>query len=146
VRVDWVVPCRYAETPGDGTATILGGGTDTFWVAELPAEIAIFLAMRVAGTEDEWRDETHSLSIKLVRPDLAEEVTLSGDLRIEQFSPLKQPGWEAGMLIPALQRWIAREYGLYTLEVFIDDRRQKSVPISIRDAADLRREASGGVP
>jgi hypothetical protein len=154
LRLDWVVPCRYAEAPGDGTATILGGGTDTFWVVELPVDIVLFLAIRVVDPEDEWRDEQHTFSIKLVRPDRAEEVMLSGPLHTEELPALRQPGWETGMLIPALQRWHAEEFGLYTLELYIDDRRHKSVAIRVRHASELteRQEPqpeqprSGGTP
>jgi hypothetical protein len=141
LRLDWVVPCRYAESPGDGTLTILGGGTDTFWIEDeaLPLPFAVFLAMRVVGPEDEWTgDEEYTLSVRLVRPDVEEESLIGPfPLRMEQIPPLKEPGAEAGMVIPAAMTWEAREFGLYTLEVYIGERRQKSVAISVRRSSEL---------
>jgi hypothetical protein len=33
------------------------------------------------------------------------------------------------------------EFGLYTFEIYIDDRRARSLAIHVRDAADLEQEA-----
>jgi Family of unknown function (DUF6941) len=121
--------------------TILGAGLDTFWVPELPAPIGIFLPMRVAAPDDEWQEEGHELSINLVRPDRAEEVMLTIPLQMEQPPPLKTPGAEAGAVIPVVLTWEARDHGLYTLELYIDSRRQRSVAISVRADSELTAQA-----
>ena len=137
MRLDWALSARYAEAPGDGTVTILGGGIDTFWVGELPAPIGIFLPMRVAAPEDEWREEGHELSVRLVRPDRAEEVMLTIPLRMDEAPPLKIAGAESGAVVPLALTWEAADHGLYTFEIYVDTRRQRSVAISVRPGSDL---------
>jgi hypothetical protein len=44
---------------------------------------------------------------------------------------------DAGILIPAAIGWTAEHLGLYTLEIFIDDSRQRSIPVLIRDETEL---------
>jgi hypothetical protein len=57
---------------------------------------------------------------------------------MHETSPLKVPGMEAGALFPAVIQWEATHHGLYTLDVFLDDRRQRSIPVSVRDPAELQ--------
>jgi hypothetical protein len=61
VNIDWVIPCRYAEIH-DNLATIVGGGIDTFWVAELPTPIQLVLVMRLlAMAEEIGPDQKHTV-------------------------------------------------------------------------------------
>jgi hypothetical protein len=115
LRVDWAVPCRYAEAPGDGTANMLGAGIDTLWLPELPVAVAIFLMLRLAGPEDEFREETQ-LEVRVVDPEREETQALSLGFSTEEMPPLKVPGIEAGALVPAVIQWEASHHGLYTLE------------------------------
>lgn len=143
LRLDWVVPCRYAEVGGDGTMSILGAGLDTFWVEEeqLPAPLGVFLATRVAGSEDEW-STPHPLSMRLLRPDLEEEVLLEIPLQMDELPPLKQPGHEAGVVLPLLMQWTAHSHGLYSFELLLDAVRAKSVPINVRPPSELEQAIS----
>lgn len=121
--------------------TLLGAGSDTLWVPadQVPAQVALFLALRVVGPEDEWQEDGHSLAIALRRPDSQETEGLRLSLRMDELPPLKLPGQEPALLLAAHQQWTA-EHGLYTFEIYIDDRRAKSLAISVRDAADLEGE------
>jgi Family of unknown function (DUF6941) len=138
VRLDWVIPCRYAELAGDGTMSVLGAGLDTFWVPEeqLPAPLGIFIATRVAGGEDEWLTP-HAFAVRLVSPDLAQEDLLEIELGMDEMPPLKQPGHEAGTLLPLLMQWEANDFGLYSFDLLLDGNREKSVPVNVRRQSEL---------
>lgn len=118
---------------------IAGAGADTFRLHEsaLPRPTSLFLAMRIAGAEDEWAEGPLHLAITLIRPDLVEDEMLDAELRMREISPFMQPGLEAAMLLPAQLRWEIREFGLYTLEIFVGTRRAKSIPVMVRAADDL---------
>ena len=136
--VAWALPCRFAEATPDGTATIVGAGLDSIWAPEVPADVGLFLMMRIAGPPYEF-EEQHQLSIRLIDPEGTEQEMLSAAFGpMPEPPPLLHPGMDAGVLVPAAVGWSAHAYGLYTLEVFIDGRRQRSVPILVRDAAELQ--------
>lgn len=141
MKVDWAVPCRYAETPGDGTATMLGAGIDSMWLDEIPAEVGFFLMLRITGADYEFESEI-KLEVRLVAPDQDESTILKMGLSMSEMPPLKLPGMDPAMLLPTVMAWEATDYGLHTLDVFIDEHRQRTVAIYIRPASELKPEES----
>lgn len=142
LRLDWAVPCRYAEAASDATATIIGGGIDSFWT-EVPGDIAVFLMLRVVGPPDEFEDQ-HELEIRLVTPRRDEHQVLAGNFVAEPGSrnPLAVPGMEGGSLIPVGVAFTAEEHGLYTLEIYLDTQRLRSIPIAVRSPEELQQQPS----
>lgn len=137
MRVEWLVPCRYAELSSDGTLAIVGAGQDIYFVPDeaLPATLGTFLAVRIVGTESEWIDgQEHLFALKVIHPsDLEEEELLEISLSADEFSPLKLPGYEVPMLIPVIVQFEARTHGDHSLHAFVDgDRLGHVVNISIR--------------
>ena len=134
MRIDWVIPARYAELAGDGTMSILGGGIDTLLLPTraLPTPCEMFLALRVAGTEDEWASGRHGLTATLIFPSGRNEEVMYHRLASSSAPPDRQPGMEIGLLLPAIQRWTASEHGLYTFELTLDGRHASSVSIMVR--------------
>lgn len=148
MRLDWAVPARYAEASGDGTATIIGAGIDSFWLEEVPADIGLFLMIRVAGPRDEFEDD-HVLEIRLVTPERDEQEVLKAGFKAPPGgaqTPLSVPGMEGGLLIPAGVAFQAEEYGFYTLEVYLDEQRLRSIPISVRPPSELQDAQAEGPP
>jgi len=111
LRLDWAVPCRYAEAV-DGTATIIGGGIDSFWPPEVPTDLGVFLMIRIVGPQDEFEEE-HQLEIRLVAPDSAEQQILQANFQAPPGArnPLAVPGMESAMLVPAGVAFRARSTG-----------------------------------
>jgi hypothetical protein len=96
--------------------------------------------LRVAGSEDEFEEE-HNLEVRLIDPERTETNVLAVDFRVPEMPPFKQPGMEAGFLLPAGITSEAGAFGLYTLEIYLDGRRHRSVAIAIRPASDLQQHA-----
>lgn len=134
MRVDWIVPARYAEIASDGTMSILGAGIDTLFIAagDLPARCEMFLALRVAAADDEWGAEDHVLVTTLVDPSGTRQADKPHRLSATSELPHRQRGMEVGFLLASAQNWVAVEHGLYTFEVSIDGRPQRSIPIAVR--------------
>lgn len=138
LRLDWAVPCRYAEASVDGSATIIGGGIDSFWPPEVPIDIGLFLMLRIAGPPDEFEEE-HQLEIRLVTPERDEQQILQAGFQAPSGvrNPLAVPGMEGGTLVPAGVAFRAEQYGFHTLEVYLDGQRLRSIPITIRPQTEL---------
>jgi hypothetical protein len=139
VDVAWALACRFAEVTPDGTATLVGAGLDSVWVPEVPADVGIFLMMRIAGASYEFQ-EAHTIAVKLIDPEREEqEVLTAGFGPVDELPPQYHPALDPGILIPAGIGWHAEHFGLYTLDVLVDDRQRRSIPILVRDAAELQQ-------
>lgn len=119
MRVDWLIPCRYAEPQGDGTMSIIGAGVDQFWLDEtkLPAQIGLFLALRIVGTEEDV-GVPHVLTIGLRRPSGEREGLVQADFQLE--GDRVAPGTAVGILVRIVVGLSISEFGLHELEVAID--------------------------
>jgi uncharacterized protein DUF6941 len=118
---------------------MIGAGADSLWVAEVPSDVGTFLMMRIAGAPYEFEEE-HRFGIKLIDPERDEQELLeSGFGPMDELPPSYEPGIDPGILIPAAIGWHAEHFGLYTLEVHVDGKRNRSIPIRIRDAAELQQ-------
>jgi hypothetical protein len=137
VRVDWAIPCRYAEVARDGTATLVGAGIDSMWVPSLPHEMSLFLVLRFVGAEDEFEAGTW-FEVRLVDPKLRETQVATRAVAAAK-PPLKFPGLEMGAPFASLIDWEASDYGLYTLEVYLAERRERSVALAIRPVSEIEQ-------
>jgi hypothetical protein len=134
LRVDWALPCRYAEVAIGETATIVGAGLETLGVVELPADVHTFVALKLAAPPDELAEQ-HELHVAVVGPELEEHEVLSAalDTSFARRGPC-QPGLEIGLLLVISIQWIAVHLGLHTVEIHVDARRQRSIPLVLREA------------
>lgn len=139
MEVAWALTCRFAEATPDGTATLVGAGLDSIWLPEVPSDVGVFLMMRVSGPVYEF-EEAHTIAVKLVDPERDEqEVLTAGFGPMGGPPPGYHPGTDPGILVPAAIGWRAEHFGLYTLDVLIDARPKRSIPILVRDAAELQQ-------
>lgn len=125
MRVVWAIPCRYAEVH-EGTATIIGGGTNLFWVPQLPAPIGLMVAINIAGSEHELR-EPHTIRSQVLGPDM-QPLGPAGEAILEMgLSEHRPPGWEGNLILPTVNQFVAPVEGTYTIEFTIDDRSETTV-------------------
>jgi hypothetical protein len=85
LEVAWALPCRFAEASPDGTATIVGAGLDSMWLNEVPADVGVFLMMKISGAQYEF-DEAHTVAVKLIDPERGEQ-----DVLAAEFGPVPDP-------------------------------------------------------
>jgi hypothetical protein len=130
MRVDWAIPCRYAEVNGPLT-TIVGAPSNTFYVPDLPAAIGCPVAIRIVATEDELGDE-HVVRMDLMGPDLGSLGELSVSFTPDGLAEDREPGWEIGTMSVQVIQWEAEQEGAYTLNVYLDDRHAKTVTFLVR--------------
>jgi hypothetical protein len=89
-------------------------------------------------------EEQRALAIRLIDPEKDQEDLLEVAFGpMGEPPPLMQPGMDVGVLVSAAVGWSAEHFGLYTLEVFLNESRQRSIAISVRDAADLAPDQIG---
>jgi hypothetical protein len=139
LEVAWALPCRFAEAAADGTATIVGAGLDSVWIPDVPADVGVFLMMRITGPQYEFEAE-HVVAVKLVDPERDEQDILTTEFGpMEELPPTYHQGLDPGILIQAAVGWRAEHFGLHTLEIYVDGKRNRSIPILIRNAADIQQ-------
>lgn len=117
MNIDWAIPCRYAEVH-DNLATVVGAGIDTYWVAELPSQLQILIAVRLLATTDELEEGgPHEMTHRVRDPhgDLLGE--LSATLTFE--GEAARPEWLTGITVPVAVTFEAAEEGTYTLELAV---------------------------
>jgi len=137
VRVDWAIPCRYAEIQPGG-ATIVGAGADVVVVPAVPAPVQILFTVRFIGAPEELDGETpHPTAVRLFDPDgeaLGEQV---GQI----VSDVKQlvPGYVADVTIPMGVVIDAQRVGTYAVEFEIDGD-SKRVPVHVMEAAEAQAQ------
>jgi hypothetical protein len=125
MKIDWLVPCRYAEPQADGTLMISGAGIDTFWVDEssLPTDLAFFLAARAIGELDELL-AAHDIKVRLRRPSSKRaEKLISGQIQADRAPETAEMA--GGVLLAIGMAFNARELGVHSVEFALDGRRRK---------------------
>ena len=130
MRVDWAIPCRYAEING-GLATIVGAQVDAVRVSEFPARVGTWLAMRLVFGDEET-SAGHEVRLKILDPQLGESGETQTSLTLGPPNPQKAPGWEGSHLMATFVQFDAESDGTHTFEVYVDGRHQATLPFSIR--------------
>jgi hypothetical protein len=130
MRVDWAIPCRYAEVNG-GLATIVGAQVDAVRVADFPARVGTWLALRLVFGDDEAAS-AHDVTMKILDPQLGEVAENHTNLTLGPPNPEKAPGWEGSHLMATFVQFDAESDGTHTFELYVDGRHQQTLPFSIR--------------
>lgn len=139
MRVDWVIPCRAARIEGP-LINIVGAHIDTLFARRFPAKLSTSLAMRLVF-DDRELEAAHDVELRLSGPALEPLGQLGHTLSFGGTpNPHKSPGWEGSHLMATVIRFEAERPGAYTVEVFVNDRHQKTLPFSVRPLAGSREE------
>ncbi len=111
---------------------IVGAQIDTLYARTFPARLSTGLAIRLVFGDDEL-DSRHELALRLVGPELEYLGQLGHALTFGGTpNPNKAPGWEGSHLVATVVRFQADRPGVYTVEVFVNDRHQRTLPFSVR--------------
>jgi hypothetical protein len=130
VRVDWAIPCRYAEINA-GLATVVGAQVDAVRVVQFPARVGTWLAIRFVFGDGEASTD-HEVVLRILDPDLGEIGETRTSLTLGPPNPEKVPGWEGSHVMATFVQFDARDEGTHTFEVYVDGRHQQTLPFSIR--------------
>ena len=128
MNIDWAIPCRYVEVH-DNLGTIIGAGIDTFWFADLPAQLQVALAVRLVGLPDEFTLDQQHTARNVVRDPSGEVVTeVGGEFTMEAESA--RADWLASVIAHVVVQFEVSEEGTYTIELNVDDA-SSSLPIHV---------------
>jgi hypothetical protein len=129
VRIEWAIPCRYAEVQG-GMGTMVGAGANILLVAETPSAVGTMIVASIAGAEDEIGVE-HTLKARVLGPDMEPATpTIEGKMGFAS-SPNKPAGWEERIMLPMPLQFVAPVEGTYTVELSINDR-SATIPLLVQ--------------
>ncbi len=127
MRVDWATFCRYIELHDNGSALIVGAGTDTIFVEDFPATIDLVLAARLVGPPDEAE---HALGGSVRRPDMTRLASFSATFKQGPQNAYAPPGWEAGFVQRIPIQFVAEAEGPYDVVIAVDGN-SRSVPFLV---------------
>lgn len=132
MRVDWAIPCRYAEVH-DNLFTIIGGGIDHMWVLALPSPITVVLAARLIFLPDEaTTEQAHKFRVAALAPGGNTLNAVEGELNIGSPTGAQPDENEfQGAHVPIAIQFPAEIEGRYQLEVTVDGASTVSVPLHI---------------
>lgn len=120
MRVDWAIPCRYAEVH-DNLATVIGAGITHLWPTELPATIGLMLAIRLIFLPDEVDPQAmHKLRVAAMAPGGGMLQQVEGDLNIGRPSVAPDENEFQGVHVPMALQFQAEVEGTYMLEITVD--------------------------
>ena len=108
-----------AATVREGLLHVLGAGITRLWRAELPAPLAVMLAI-VAEVPRETLLQPHELHIRVVAPDDEVVVEAMGGFQIHNPGRL-EPG--ESQLVPQIVSLLnagVKQYGAYRVEISLD--------------------------
>jgi hypothetical protein len=136
LKFDWLLLAQFAEVTSLGTMNIVGAGVDSMYLARdmIPAKGEIYVAARVVGTMDEWRQPGHRLETCAVGPD-GRRQNRRLSLRRQDLPPMIAPGALPGELLAVPHRLELRSFGTYRIEISLDDGDKNSWTIAVRDAS-----------
>jgi hypothetical protein len=118
---------------------IVGAQVDTLYARAFPARLSTGLAIRLVFGDSELDDE-HELALRLLGPDLEHLGELGHPLCLDGSpNPHKSPGWEGSHLVATVVRFEADRPGMYTVEVIVNGRNQRTLPFSVRHLGDFPR-------
>lgn len=121
MKIDWVIPCRYAEV-NDNLATIIGAGGDRFMLLEEPWTVEIMLAIRITALVEELGpDKVYPVENSIRDPEgniIHEEV---GSFSATARGDIQDPTWLQGVFIATEARFAAEVEGTYTFKHVFGD-------------------------
>lgn len=117
MRVEWAVACRHVEVH-DNLGTLIGAGIDRVGVPQVPVNIPVAIAVRLAVAQADVGVE-HQLSMKIRDNDMNEVAELTTGFRTDGEQVHALPGWEGHIIIPIVVVLPAKEEGPYILTVSI---------------------------
>jgi hypothetical protein len=131
VRVDWAIPCRTARVEGP-LMNIVGAQVDTLFARAFPARLSTGLAIRLVFGDGELGRE-HEVALKLLGPEFEPLGQLGHGIAFDGSpNPGKAPGWEGSHLLATFVRFEADRPGVYSVEVLVNGRHERTLPFSVR--------------
>lgn len=116
VRIEWAIPCRYAET-GPGGGTIVGAGSSVARIDEFPALLVVKVYANIVAADADCEAPV-VLEALMHGPNLqpvGEPVTVS--VAMGERNPLLPDGWEQRRPVIFDVQHAADAPGVYMLEV-----------------------------
>lgn len=115
MKIDWVVPCRFAEVR-ENLATIVGAGGDRFLLAEQPWMLETMLAIKVTALVGELGpDNVYPVENRIRDPRGTLIHEESGSFSASASEEIHDPTWLQAVYIATQARFPAETEGTYTI-------------------------------
>lgn len=139
MKIEWILACQGVAETEQGTH-ILGAGVDTTFAPpdDPPWELQIHLAIRLVGSYDDGKEDSdHTLTLRVLDPDMAEIHVDTQRIRIFARGPEHYEGWRGTGIFGTVTQCQIERTGTYTVTVSLDRDRAETVPYEVRPAGDL---------
>jgi Family of unknown function (DUF6941) len=127
-EIDFMVVSDYVRAEG-GVLHMIAGGVDRIQAANVPTAHNVGVAIRLSMTRAEC-DRVHRIELIFQTQDGAQLLKLRAEFQTAYPEHLP-PGWPAFGIVPLNIGLPIPDYGIYSLEVLIDDQHKKSVGLLV---------------
>jgi hypothetical protein len=138
-EVDYALFCDYVRVDS-GVAQLIGAGIDTVYLAQVPSVANLGLLVRVTFTRSE-SSRPHRVEAVLADTDGDRIVHLQA-INTPKWIPGLPPGWKQGGLLALNFGVPFPKYGVYSLDILINDSHKKSLDLRVVPPPDAA--PSGG--
>lgn len=131
MRLEWALACRAFGGRG-AELDLEGVGVDTFWPADLPADIDFSVVLSLRGSRDEFA-EPSPIEAYLLGPNMTRLGDLSFDLGPVEFPGGYPAGWEFRHLHPLAVSLEAESWGQHVLDIYVSTDECAAVFFDVRE-------------
>jgi hypothetical protein len=124
-ELDYALLADYVRTDPSGVAHLVAAGIDTIHAAEVPTARNLGLLARLTFTQGE-SGRPHRVEVFVRTTDGQDLVKIEGVVE-PTWDPTLPAGWPVGSLLAFNFGTPLPDYGLYAIEIMIDDRSAKSL-------------------
>ena len=138
MEVDFAFLADGAEV-ANGKLHLVGGAFDTIWTRSVPFNHPkLSLVIRLLSSAAEL-DRKHKVEIRIMNEDgKVIPPSIGGDLEIQK-NPNLPKGWKQGfMTVMNFANLNFPNFGDYSFELLVDNKSEKSIPLRIAQAVDLK--------
>ena len=133
-ELDYAFLADYVRTDQSGVAHAIAAGVDTVYTTEVPTGRNLGLLIRLTFTQGEC-GRPHRVEVFLRTTDGQELVKLEGVIE-PQWDPTLPAGWPVGSLVALNFGAPLPEFGVYSIEIMVDDRSAKSLNLRLVPAEE----------
>jgi hypothetical protein len=127
-ELDYALLCDYVRAEG-GIAHVISAGIDTVQAPDVPAGQNLGLLMRIGFARTECGRQ-HRVEVIFQDADGERLAEITGVLKPE-WQPGVPPGWKVGALMGLNFGVPLPRFGLYSVEVLVNDSQVKSIPLRV---------------
>jgi hypothetical protein len=128
-ELDYALLGDYVRSDASGVAHVIAAGVDTVYTSGVPTGRNLGLLMRLTFSRNET-GRPHRVEVIFQDAD-GQRLAVGQGILVPEWTEGLPAGWRAGALFALNLGLPMPRYGEYSLEVMVDDRELKTIPLRV---------------